>query len=102
MRLYAIKELNRDMYVNQIGKLGLLDSTTELFSSKEKAQRCIDGMINESTGIRKSRLKEEIVWSLIEEATGQPRWEVDINMKEYYHFSDSVDLKVVEVELNEL
>lgn len=99
LKLYAIKILNENLYVTQRGGLDELGSRTQLFDKPELAERCL---IRIKDGVKlPSSLVHEIVWKTLEEKYNKPRWEIDVDYKEFGDIQDSLKFEIVEIELNE-
>lgn len=99
LKLYTIKLLNEDLYVTQRGGLDELGSHTQLFNKPELAERCL---VKVKDGVKlPSVLVHEIVWERLEEKYNRPRWEIDVDYKEFGDIQDSLEFQIVEIELNE-
>lgn len=99
LKLYTIKLLNEDLYVTQRGGLEKLGTHTQLFDKPELAERCL---IRIKDGIKlPSSLVHEIVWEILEEKYNRPRWEIDVDYKEFGDIQDGLKFEIVEIELNE-
>lgn len=110
MNLYTIKLSDKDLYatrkgesrtlyVTQRGGLGELGIHTQLFDKPELAERCL---IRIKDGVKlPSLLVHEIVWKTLEEKYNRPRWEIDVDYKEFGDIQDSLKFEIVEIELNE-
>lgn len=110
IKLYAIKLLDKSLYVTrkgeshtlyvtQRGGLEELGTHTQLFNKPELAERCL---IRIKDGVKlPSLLVHEIVWKTLEEKYNRPRWEIDVDYKEFGDIQDSLKFEIVEIELNE-
>ena len=110
IKLYAIRLLDkslyvtregesRTLYVTQRGGLEELDIYTQLFDKPELAERCL---IRIKDGVKlPSLLVHEIVWKTLEEKYNRPRWEIDVDYKEFGDIQDGLKFEIVEIELNE-
>ena len=99
IKLYAIKLLDKNLYVTQRGGLEELGIHTQLFNKPELAERCL---IRIKDGVKlPSLLVHEIVWKTLEEKYNRPRWEIDVGYKEFGDIQDSLKFEIVEIELNE-
>ena len=99
IKLYAIKLLDKNLYVTQRGGLEELGIHTQLFDKPELAERCL---IRIKDGVKlPSLLVHEIVWKTLEEKYNRPRWEIDVDYKEFGDIQDGLKFEIVEIELNE-
>ena len=110
MNLYAIKLSDknlyvtrkgesRTLYVTQRGGLEELGIHTQLFDKPELAERCL---IRIKDGVKlPSLLVHEIIWKTLEEKYNRPRWEIDVDYKEFGDIQDGLKFEIVEIELNE-
>lgn len=99
LKLYALKLSGRDLYVTQRGGLEELGIHTQLFDKPELAERCL---IRIKDGVKlPSLLVHEIVWEILEEKYNRPRWEIDVDYKEFGDIQDGLKFEIVEIELNE-
>lgn len=99
MNLYTIKLSDKDLYVTREGGLEELGTHTQLFNKPELAERCL---IRIKDGVKlPSLLVHEIVWKTLEEKYNRPRWEIDVDYKEFGDIQDSLKFEIVEIELNE-
>lgn len=99
LKLYALKLSSRDLYVTREGGLEELGTHTQLFNKPELAERCL---IRIKDGVKlPSLLVHEIVWKTLEEKYNRPRWEIDVDYKEFGDIQDSLKFEIVEIELNE-
>lgn len=99
MRLFAIKILDKDLYVTQRGGLDELGVRTQLFNKPELAERCL---VKIKDGVKlPSMLIHEIVWKQLETKYNRPRYELDISYDEFGKVQDSLEFEIVEIELNE-
>lgn len=99
MNLYAIKISNKELYITNRGGLDELGVHTQLFDKPELAERCL---IRVKDGVKlPSLLIHEIVWKELEEKYNRPRWEIDVDYKEFGDIQNSLEFEIVEIELNE-
>ena len=99
LKFYTIKLLNENLYVTQRGGLEELGTHTQLFDKPELAERCL---VRVKDGVKlPSLLVHEIVWKRLEEKYGKPRWEIDVDYKEFGDIQNSLKFEIVEIELNE-
>ena len=99
LNFYIIKLLNKDLYVTQRGGLEELGIHTQLFDKPELAERCL---IRIKDGVKlPSLLVHEIVWKTLEEKYNKPRWEIDVDYKEFGDIQNGLKFEIVEIELNE-
>ena len=99
LKFYTIKLLNENLYVTQRGGLEELGTHTQLFDKPELAERCL---VRVKDGVKlPSLLVHEIVWKRLEEKYGKPRWEIDVDYKEFGDIQDSLEFQIVEISLNE-
>lgn len=110
LKFYTIKLLNenlyvtregesRTLYVTQRGGLEELGTHTQLFDKPELAERCL---VRVKDGVKlPSLLVHEIVWKTLEKKYNKPRWEIDVDYKEFGDIQDSLKFEIVEIELNE-
>ena len=99
LKLYALKLSGKDLYVTREGGLEELGTHTQLFDKPELAERCL---IRIKDGVKlPSLLVHEIVWKTLEEKYNRPRWEIDVDYKEFGYIQNSLKFEIVEIELNE-
>ena len=99
MILYALKESNTGHFVTRNGGLDELNKDTQLFTSKSQPEKCLIRIKDEVEF--PSLLVHEIVWKRLEEKYGKPRWEIDVDYKEFGDIQDSLEFQIVEISLNE-
>lgn len=98
-KLYAIKESNTELYLNKSGSLSELGERTELYKDKERAERAIS--TSDEFGMMSQPIRNNLTWIYLENKYKINRMDIDISYKEYSNIRDRIDLKVVEVKIEE-
>ena len=99
LKLYVLKLSDKVLYVTQRGGLDKLGSHTQFFNKPELAERCL---IRRKDGVElPSLLVHEIVWKILEEKYNRPRWEINVDYKEFGDIQNSLKFEIVEIEINE-
>lgn len=101
MIFYAIKDIDRKLFKTRRNELGELGKDTHLFNSRAGAMACLEVMRTDF-GMSYCGTVNDITWSLIEQEKNMDRWHIDISWKEFEAMRDSLNLKIVEIRLNEV
>lgn len=100
MYLYAIKELNNDLYINKHYNIEPLGDSTLLFSNAEQPSRMIK--YEDPEGFIREPLVDSLVWNLLEKKYHKDRWHINPTRQEILEIKDNINLKVVKVCLIDL
>lgn len=100
MILYAIKELNTGLYLNKSSSLSELGERTELYRDKERVERAIS--TSDEFGMMSQPIRNNLTWIYLENKYKMNRIDIDISYKDFYSIRDKIDLKVVEINIEEI
>lgn len=102
MYLYAIKELNTDLFVSYSGinyRLKPLGDFTNFYKTRELAERAItmdlDGMIQ-------TPVANDLTWEILENKYKKDKWFIPLSNEEFNEIKNGFDLKVVKIYLGEI
>lgn len=99
MKVYAIKELNSEYFVNKYNRLEPLGANSRFFKSRASAMRAIE--YQDDLGYFRSDIKDDIAWHIIQDERKMDRWHIDMSWKEFKEYLDDIDLSVVEINVSE-
>lgn len=99
MRIYAIKELNTDLFVTRQNDLAPLGAVSRFFETQTAAMRALE--YQDDYGFFRSDIKDDIAWHQIEKERRLDRWHIDMSWKEFRSYLDDIDLKVVAINISE-
>lgn len=100
MILYAIKDIDTNLFVTRNHELDLLGDTTLFFDSLDDVRQMLT-KDNEKQILGFSPIYHKLVWNDLEKRTGKNRWYIDITRDELRKELLSYNLKAVRIELNE-
>lgn len=99
MKLYAIKDIKSDLFVNKNNNLEELGVNTRLFPSKTAAMRAIE-YTNEDLNLVQHPISDNIVWGILEAKYKKERWFLAISYDEFRKTELEIKLKIVRVDLH--
>ncbi len=102
MYLYAIKELNTDLFVSYSGinySLKPLGIFTNFYKTREAAARAITMDID---GIIHNPIASDLAWEILENKYKKDRWFIPLSKEEFNEIKDRFDLKVIKLYIGEL
>lgn len=99
MKLYAIKDIKSDLFVNKNNNLEELGANTRLFPTKTAAMRAIE-YTNTDLNLVQHPISDNIVWGILEAKYKKERWFLNISYDEFRKTELEIKLKIVRVDLH--
>lgn len=99
MRIYAIKDLNTDLFVTDRNLLAPLGALTRFFESRHNAERAMSDSYD--IGFDTNPILDDLAWNLLENKYQMDRWHINVSHREYREAMESFDLRIVRINLSE-